>query len=94
MHCQPPPTRRRFAPPKKESRVAMLYARYVGINGSLFDFKVLGLQLMTVLLQVGGDMRALCVCVLTFLCVYELAGLIRLRPPLSSSGPRALPTLR
>ena len=42
----------------------MLYARYVGINGSLFDFKVLGLQLMTVLLQVGGDMRALCVCVL------------------------------
>ena len=45
----------------------MLYARYVGINGSLFDFKVLGLQLMTVLLQVGRDMRALCVCVLTFL---------------------------
>ena len=61
----------------------MLYARYVGINGSLFDFKVLGLQLMTVLLQVGGDMRALCVCVLEFLCVYELAGLIRLRLPLS-----------
>ena len=36
----------------KQSRVAMLYAKYLGINGSLFDLKVLGLQLMTVLLQV------------------------------------------
>ena len=40
----------------------MLYARYVGINGSLFDFKVLGLQLMTVLLQVGGDVFCVYVC--------------------------------
>ena len=73
----------------------MLYARYVGINGSLFDFKVLGLQLMTVLLQVGGDMRALRVRVLTFLCAYKLVGLRdSFAPPLSSSGPLALPTLR
>ena len=50
MH-QPPPTRRRFAPAKKESRVAMLYGRYLGINGSLFELKVLGLQLMTIALQ-------------------------------------------
>lgn len=32
----------------------MLYAKYLGINGSLFEAKVLGLQFMTVLLQVGG----------------------------------------
>ena len=29
----------------------MLYGKYFGINGSLFELKVLGLQLMTVVLQ-------------------------------------------
>ena len=44
----------RFAPATRESRVAMLYAKYLGINGSLFELKVLSLQLMTVILQVCG----------------------------------------
>ena len=44
----------RFAPAMRESRVAMLYAKYLGINGSLFELKVLSLQLMTVILQVCG----------------------------------------
>ena len=43
-----------FASPKKDSRVAMLYAKYLGINGSLFDLKILSLQLMMVVLQVCG----------------------------------------
>ena len=38
----------------RESRVAMLYAKYLGINGSLFDLKILSLQFMTVVLQVCG----------------------------------------
>ena len=29
----------------------MLYGQYLGINGSLFELKVLGLQLMTIALQ-------------------------------------------
>ena len=33
----------------------MLYETYLGINGSLFELKVLGLQFMTVLLQVGAE---------------------------------------
>ena len=40
------------APAEVVSRVAILYAKYLGINGSLFDAKVLALQLMTILLQV------------------------------------------
>ena len=34
------------------SRVALLYAKYLGVNGSLFEVKVLGLQFMTIVLQV------------------------------------------
>ena len=71
----------------------MLYARYVGINGSLFEFKVLGMQLMTVLLQVGGNMRVLCVGVLTFLCE-RTDWSDSFAPPLSFFALLALPTLR
>ena len=34
----------RFAPPAKESRVAMLYAKYLGMNGRYFDVKVMGVN--------------------------------------------------
>ena len=34
----------------------MLYARYLGLNGSLFELKVLGLQFMTILLQVSNTL--------------------------------------
>jgi len=44
----------RFAPPKKTSRVALLYAKFLGINGTLFQYKVLLLQFMTIVLQVIG----------------------------------------
>ena len=47
----------RFAPATRESRVAMLYTKYLGINGSLFDVKLMGLQLMTVVLQVRHTPR-------------------------------------
>ena len=62
MQGGPPPTRllasdlslcaRQVCAP---SRVAMLYERYLGINGSLFELKVLVLQFATVLLQVGAE---------------------------------------
>ena len=35
------------------SRVALLYGRYLGINGSFFEYKVLALQGFTILLQVN-----------------------------------------
>ena len=52
-HSPPIP---RFAPAEKVSRVALLYGRYLGINGSFFEYKVLALQGFTILLQVNAPL--------------------------------------
>ena len=45
--------------PPKPRRIGILYARYFGVNGSLFTWKVVSFQVFTVVLQTYGKLLTL-----------------------------------